>query len=103
MGSPGGGRARRSSLTGLRVPLCSGRLFVVQWDNVRLKDREAEGSFTFQAVLDSNGTVIFNYREVSHGFSPFSFFTRALFATVETNAGSGVFLFFSGPHPSGAN
>ncbi|XP_040033034.1 plexin domain-containing protein 1 isoform X2 [Gasterosteus aculeatus] len=42
----------------------NGRLFVVQWDNVRLKDREAEGSFTFQAVLDSNGTVIFNYREV---------------------------------------
>ncbi|XP_037319676.2 plexin domain-containing protein 1-like isoform X2 [Pungitius pungitius] len=42
----------------------NGHLFVVQWDNVRLKDREAEGSFTFQAILDRNGTVVFNYRDI---------------------------------------
>lgn len=45
--------------------LCSGNLFVVQWDNVHLKDREDEGSFTFQAVLHSNGTIVFNYKDVS--------------------------------------
>ncbi|KAM8837474.1 plexin domain-containing protein 1-like isoform 2-T2 [Spinachia spinachia] len=42
----------------------NGHLFVVQWDNVRLKDREVEGSFTFQAILDRNGTVVFNYRDI---------------------------------------
>ncbi|XP_061665789.1 plexin domain-containing protein 1 isoform X2 [Syngnathoides biaculeatus] len=42
----------------------NGHLFVVQWDKVRLKDREAEGAFTFQAALHRNGTVVFNYREI---------------------------------------
>ncbi|XP_032429874.1 plexin domain-containing protein 1-like isoform X2 [Xiphophorus hellerii] len=42
----------------------NGTLFVVQWDKVRLKDRENEGPFTFQAALHSNGSIIFNYREV---------------------------------------
>lgn len=46
--------------------LCSGNLFVVQWDNVRLKDREAEGAFTFQAALHQNGTITFGYRDVRH-------------------------------------
>lgn len=46
--------------------LCSGNLFVVQWDNVHLKDREGEGAFTFQAVLHSNGTIVFNYKDVSN-------------------------------------
>lgn len=42
----------------------NGNLFVVQWDKVRLKDRENEGTFTFQAALHSNGSIIFNYREI---------------------------------------
>uniref|UniRef100_A0A1A8BKU6 Guanylate cyclase n=1 Tax=Nothobranchius kadleci TaxID=1051664 RepID=A0A1A8BKU6_NOTKA len=42
----------------------NGNLFVVQWDNVRLKDREDEGAFTFQLVLHSNGTIVFNYKDV---------------------------------------
>ncbi|XP_030256024.1 plexin domain-containing protein 1-like isoform X2 [Sparus aurata] len=42
----------------------NGNLFVVQWDKVRLKDREAEGPFTFQAALHKNGTIVFNYRDV---------------------------------------
>ncbi|XP_008312356.1 plexin domain-containing protein 1-like isoform X2 [Cynoglossus semilaevis] len=42
----------------------NGNLFVVQWDNVRLKDREAEGAFTFQAALHQNGTITFGYRDV---------------------------------------
>ncbi|KAM4525161.1 plexin domain-containing protein 1-like [Odontesthes bonariensis] len=42
----------------------NGNLFVVQWDKVRLKDREDEGAFTFQAALHSNGTIVFNYRDV---------------------------------------
>lgn len=41
---------------------------MVQWDKVRLKDREAEGAFTFQAALHRNGTIVFNYRDVSYGF-----------------------------------
>ncbi|XP_012734899.2 plexin domain-containing protein 1 isoform X1 [Fundulus heteroclitus] len=42
----------------------NGTLFVVQWDKVRLKDRENEGAFTFQAALHSNGSIIFNYIEI---------------------------------------
>lgn len=42
----------------------NGNLFVVQWDKVRLKDREGEGVFTFQTVLHKNGTIVFNYREI---------------------------------------
>ncbi|KPP60752.1 hypothetical protein Z043_121219, partial [Scleropages formosus] len=33
------------------------------WDKVRLQGREAEGPFTFQAVLHSTGTIVFNYRD----------------------------------------
>lgn len=50
---------------GLNKSCCSGNLFVVEWDNVHLKDHEDEGSFTFQAVLHRNGTVVFNYKDVS--------------------------------------
>ncbi|CAN9508739.1 unnamed protein product [Ophioblennius macclurei] len=42
----------------------NGNLFVVQWDRVRLKGREDEGAFTFQAALHRNGTIVFNYRDV---------------------------------------
>uniref|UniRef100_A0A8C4H0K3 PSI domain-containing protein n=1 Tax=Dicentrarchus labrax TaxID=13489 RepID=A0A8C4H0K3_DICLA len=42
----------------------NGNLFVVQWDKVRLKDREAEGPFTFQAALHRNGTIVFNYKDI---------------------------------------
>ncbi|XP_029311556.1 plexin domain-containing protein 1-like isoform X2 [Cottoperca gobio] len=42
----------------------NGNLFVVQWDKVQLKEREAEGPFTFQAILHSNGTIVFNYRDI---------------------------------------
>ncbi|KAM6951126.1 plexin domain-containing protein 1-like [Aplochiton taeniatus] len=42
----------------------NGNLFVVQWDKLQLQGREKEGPFTFQVALHSNGTVIFNYREV---------------------------------------
>lgn len=42
----------------------NGNMFVVQWDRVRLKQREAEGHFTFQAALHRNGTIIFSYQDV---------------------------------------
>ncbi|XP_051771659.1 plexin domain-containing protein 1 [Ctenopharyngodon idella] len=41
-----------------------GDIFVVQWDKVRLKDRETEGAFTFQTVLYGNGTIVFSYKDV---------------------------------------
>lgn len=52
---------------------------MVQWDKVRLKDREAEGQFTFQAALHRNGTIVFNYRDVSYGFMVFFSFTFDVF------------------------
>uniref|UniRef100_A0A8C5GY93 Plexin domain-containing protein 1-like n=1 Tax=Gouania willdenowi TaxID=441366 RepID=A0A8C5GY93_GOUWI len=42
----------------------NGHLFAVQWDKVRLKDREDEGAFTFQAALHHNGSIVFNYRDI---------------------------------------
>ncbi|KAJ0060025.1 hypothetical protein NL108_002801 [Boleophthalmus pectinirostris] len=42
----------------------NGNLFVVEWDKVRLKDRENEGAFTFQTVLHKNGKIVFNYKEI---------------------------------------
>ncbi|XP_066521355.1 plexin domain-containing protein 1 isoform X3 [Hoplias malabaricus] len=44
--------------------LDNGKVFVVQWDKVRLQGREVEGSFTFQTVLHRNGTIVFGYRDV---------------------------------------
>ncbi|KAK9965395.1 hypothetical protein ABG768_004488, partial [Culter alburnus] len=44
--------------------LDNGDIFVVQWDKVRLKDRETEGAFTFQTVLCGNGTIVFSYKDV---------------------------------------
>uniref|UniRef100_A0A8C1P9Q4 Plexin domain containing 1 n=1 Tax=Cyprinus carpio TaxID=7962 RepID=A0A8C1P9Q4_CYPCA len=44
--------------------LDNGDIFVVQWDKVRLKDRETEGAFTFQTVLCHNGTIFFSYKDV---------------------------------------
>ncbi|XP_037547157.1 plexin domain-containing protein 1-like [Nematolebias whitei] len=42
----------------------NGKMFVVQWDKVRLKDREDEGAFTFQAALHGNGSIVFNYKDI---------------------------------------
>lgn len=47
----------------------AGNVFVVQWDRVRLKKRETEGHFTFQAALHRNGTIVFGYIDVSLSFS----------------------------------
>ncbi|KAM6957165.1 LOW QUALITY PROTEIN: plexin domain-containing protein 1-like [Aplochiton taeniatus] len=44
--------------------LDNGELFVVQWEKVRLQDRESEGAFTFQAALHCTGTIIFSYRDI---------------------------------------
>ncbi|KAL2078614.1 hypothetical protein ACEWY4_026299 [Coilia grayii] len=42
----------------------NGDVFVVQWDKVRIQGREADGPFTFQTALHSNGTIVFGYRDV---------------------------------------
>ncbi|XP_063077813.1 plexin domain-containing protein 1 [Engraulis encrasicolus] len=42
----------------------NGEVFVVQWDKVRIQGREADGPFTFQTALHSNGTIVFGYRDV---------------------------------------
>ncbi|XP_006638326.3 plexin domain-containing protein 1 isoform X2 [Lepisosteus oculatus] len=42
----------------------NGKVFVVQWDKVRLQGRETEGAFTFQAALHSTGAITFSYKDV---------------------------------------
>ncbi|XP_034050082.1 plexin domain-containing protein 1-like isoform X2 [Thalassophryne amazonica] len=42
----------------------NGHIFVAQWDKVRLKGQEAKGPFTFQVALHSNGTIVFNYKDI---------------------------------------
>lgn len=73
------------SLTNLWILLRSGNLFVVEWDKVRLKDREAEGSFVFQAALHRNGTIVFNYRDVSNSFRLFALSSMNGFYICEGN------------------
>lgn len=42
----------------------NGSMFVVEWENVYLKDRRADGNFTFQAVLHKNGDIAFVYKDL---------------------------------------
>uniref|UniRef100_A0AAY5KG61 PSI domain-containing protein n=1 Tax=Esox lucius TaxID=8010 RepID=A0AAY5KG61_ESOLU len=42
----------------------NGESFVVQWERVRLRGREAEGAYTFQAALHHTGTITFSYRDI---------------------------------------
>ena len=53
-------------LTPVRHPLSSGKVFVVQWERVRLLGKESEGAFTFQATLYKTGAITFSYRDVRH-------------------------------------
>ncbi|XP_074600362.1 plexin domain containing lethal (1) G0289 [Brevipalpus obovatus] len=42
----------------------NGSMFVVEWENVHLKDRKADGDFTFQAILHKNGDIAFIYKDL---------------------------------------
>ncbi|CAB1341667.1 unnamed protein product [Coregonus sp. 'balchen'] len=44
--------------------LDNGEVFVMQWEQVRLYGREAEGAYTFQAALHLTGTITFSYRDI---------------------------------------
>ncbi|XP_068606506.1 plexin domain-containing protein 1-like [Brachionichthys hirsutus] len=44
--------------------LDNGELFVVQWEQVRLSGKEAEGAFTFQAALYKTGAITFSFRDI---------------------------------------
>lgn len=46
-----------------------GTALVVQWDRVRLRDHVGVGAFTFQALLRSDGHIVFTYKEVLPRFS----------------------------------
>lgn len=42
----------------------AGTALVVQWNQIHLQDNVGLGPFTFQAVLHSDGRIIFSYKEV---------------------------------------
>lgn len=42
---------------------CPGTALVVRWDRVLLRDNVNAGAFTFQAVLHSDGRIVFVYKE----------------------------------------
>lgn len=44
---------------------CAGTALVVQWNRIHLQDNITVGTFTFQAVLHSDGRIIFAYKEVT--------------------------------------
>lgn len=44
---------------------CPGNALVVQWNRVVLRDNIGVGAFTFQAVLHSDGRIVFTYRQVT--------------------------------------
>lgn len=50
-----------------RLCLCRyrpGTALVVQWNRLRLRDDISGGTFTFQALLHSDGHIVFTYKEV---------------------------------------
>ncbi|KAM9500885.1 plexin domain-containing protein 2 [Clarias gariepinus] len=47
----------------------NGTAFIVQWDHVYLQDDPDLGSFTFQAVLYSDGRITFAYKEIPVGIN----------------------------------
>ncbi|XP_051809882.1 plexin domain-containing protein 2 [Acanthochromis polyacanthus] len=50
----------------------NGTALVVQWDHVHLQDNISLGTFTFQAVLLSDGRIVFAYREIPISISNIS-------------------------------
>lgn len=52
---------------------CAGTALVVQWNRIHLQDNITVGTFTFQAVLHSDGRIIFAYKEVTFLLSLCSF------------------------------
>ncbi|KAM4717082.1 plexin domain-containing protein 1-like isoform 2-T2 [Anableps anableps] len=44
--------------------LDNGKVFVVQWEQVRLPGKESAGGFTFQAALYKTGRISFSYRDI---------------------------------------
>jgi hypothetical protein len=38
--------------------------FICTWENLMLKDQPDNGFYTFQVVLDSTGTILFNYKKI---------------------------------------
>ncbi|KAM4623224.1 plexin domain-containing protein 1 isoform 2-T2 [Discoglossus pictus] len=42
----------------------NGSVFVVQWDNVPLHEKESAGGFTFQTALHRDGRIVFGYKEI---------------------------------------
>lgn len=44
---------------------CPGTALVVQWNRVVLRDNIRVGTFTFQAVLHSDGRIVFAYKQVT--------------------------------------
>lgn len=42
----------------------NGTAFVIQWENVMMKDKTPDGRFSFQAILKKNGDIVFVYRDI---------------------------------------
>lgn len=56
-------------ITCLTPVSCSGEMFVVQWEQVRLSRMQSKGGFTFQVALHKTGNITFGYREVGPAYS----------------------------------
>lgn len=44
---------------------CVGTALVVQWNQIHLQDSISLGTFTFQAILHTDGRIVFAYKEVT--------------------------------------
>ncbi|XP_069548028.1 plexin domain-containing protein 2 [Brachyistius frenatus] len=50
----------------------NGTALVVQWNHIRLQNNISRGTFTFQAVLHSDGRIVFAYKEIPINISDIS-------------------------------
>lgn len=46
------------------LQIITGTAFVVQWDNIALKDDNLNRNFTFQVTLLQSGDIIFGYKKI---------------------------------------
>ncbi|ELT98818.1 hypothetical protein CAPTEDRAFT_136294, partial [Capitella teleta] len=42
----------------------NGTTFVVWWEDIYLQDQHEAGSFSFQALLSQDGTIVFSYKDL---------------------------------------
>ncbi len=78
------------------------RRFLVLWHNVNIKGTDSTNPISFEAILNENGTVIFQYQDVQTGSLVYDYGRCASIGVENKNGTAGVNYLFSFPPMSSA-